>query len=45
MDDIALKLAVFIAAGEAGPPESAVLPWFNLRRLLADVVGLADVEI
>ena len=37
LDDIALKLAVLIAAGEAGPPEAAAFPWFDLRLLLADL--------
>ena len=37
LDDLALKLAVLIAAGEAGPPEAAVFPWFDLRLLLANL--------
>lgn len=40
--DIALKLAVTIAAGEAGPPDASTFPWSGLRRVLADIVRLAD---
>ena len=40
--DIALKLAVTIAAGEAGPPDASTFPWSRLRQVLADVVRLAE---
>ena len=35
--DVALKLAVIIAAGEAGPPDASAFPWVHLRRVLADL--------
>ena len=40
LDDIALKLAVVIAAGEAGPPDAAAFPWSRLRQILAELLAI-----
>ncbi|WP_237479125.1 hypothetical protein [Lichenibacterium dinghuense] len=40
LDDIALKLAVVIAAGEAGSPDAAAFPWAHLRRILAELLAI-----
>ena len=43
LDDIALKLAVVIAAGEAGPPDAAAFPWSRLRQVLAELLTIGTV--
>ena len=35
--DLALKLIVLIATGEAGPDEASTFPWLYMRLLLADM--------
>lgn len=43
--DLALKLRVLVASGEAGPPEAQVFPWAHLRTLLSDLRQLAQRSI
>jgi hypothetical protein len=37
MRDLRLKLAVVIAAGEAGPDDATAFPWWFLRVLAVDI--------